>query len=119
MAKSSIMRARNLPIPIGQSREIAYLTDEQVNDLVEAFRAWYDEAPTDHARKTRGRYWLTFLVLRFTGARREGPKRRRLPGYGVTRKRCGAGPRRRSDCTKLLREQRFMRPRPRHVLCTT
>lgn len=63
------MRVRNLPMDTQSGRETAYLTEEQVNALVEAFQTWYDEAPTDYARKTRGRYWLTFLVLRFTGAR--------------------------------------------------
>ena len=47
----------------------AYLTEHQVNSLIRAFQFWYDSAPTLKKRETRGRYWLAFLVLRFTGAR--------------------------------------------------
>jgi len=50
-------------------RAIQYLTEPQLNALVEAFQRWYDGAKKAPSRKRRGRYWLTFLTLRFTGAR--------------------------------------------------
>jgi len=56
----------DLPIPSG--RLPAYLTQSQVNALTRAFQDWYDGSPAGR-RKQRGRYWLTYLVLRFTGAR--------------------------------------------------
>ena len=49
--------------------KIAYLSAVEVDRLTETFQAWYDSAPTNHQRKARGRYWLVYLVLRFTGAR--------------------------------------------------
>jgi len=33
------------------------------------FRNWYDAAPSAFTRRVRGRYWIAFLLLRFTGAR--------------------------------------------------
>lgn len=56
----------DLPIPSG--RLPAYLTQSQVNALTRAFQDWYDGSSAGR-RKQRGRYWLTYLVLRFTGAR--------------------------------------------------
>ncbi|WP_255592403.1 site-specific integrase [Thermosulfurimonas sp. F29] len=41
----------------------------QVNSLTAQFQAWFDSARTERERKRRARYWATFLVLRFTGAR--------------------------------------------------
>ncbi len=47
-----------------------FLTDEQVNALTEAFQRWYDDKSiNDYRRFFRGRYWLVYLLLRFTGAR--------------------------------------------------
>ena len=51
------------------SAPIQYLTPTQLNSLVGAFQDWYDQSPTTTKRRSRGRYWLAFLVLRFTGAR--------------------------------------------------
>ena len=56
-------------LPLAGTSPIQYLTEAQVNALVHAFQQWYDESPTRPKRRIRGRYWLTFLVLRFTGAR--------------------------------------------------
>ena len=56
-------------LPLVNANPIQYLTETQTNALVQAFQDWYDHAPTRNKRKTRGRYWLAFLVLRFTGAR--------------------------------------------------
>jgi len=56
----------SLPLAKGS---IQYLVESQVNALLFAFQHWYDSAPTEAKRRIWGRYWLTFLVLRFTGAR--------------------------------------------------
>ena len=49
--------------------KISYLSIPEVDALTNAFQNWYDGARTDVQRKVRGRYWLVYLVLRFTGAR--------------------------------------------------
>jgi len=49
--------------------KIAYLSAVEVDQLTTTFQLWYDNAKTNGQRKTRGRYWLAYLVLRFTGAR--------------------------------------------------
>ena len=49
--------------------KIAYLSAVEVDRLTETFQAWYDGTPTNHQRKARGRYWLVYLLLRYTGAR--------------------------------------------------
>ena len=47
-----------------------YLTDDQVNRLTASFQEWYDDKNiNDYRRFFRGRYWLVYLLLRFTGAR--------------------------------------------------
>jgi len=46
-----------------------YLSPEQLRRLTEAFQAWFEGERRRGWRRWRGRYWLTFLVLRFTGAR--------------------------------------------------
>jgi molybdate transport system regulatory protein len=60
----------------GQSEDAAnafspveHLDVFQVERLTETYRMWYDTAPSDYVRRVRGRYWLVFLLLRFTGAR--------------------------------------------------
>ena len=45
-----------------------YLTEEQLNSLTASYQRWFDEAP-DKYRKQRARHWVTYLVLRFSGAR--------------------------------------------------
>lgn len=45
------------------------LDESQLNRLTNAFKAWLESAVTDHTRRVRGRYWLTFILLRHTGAR--------------------------------------------------
>jgi len=60
------VKKADLPVPTGKLP--AYLTEAQVNALTKAFQDWYD-ASTQGRRKQRGRYWLTYIVLRFTGAR--------------------------------------------------
>ena len=48
---------------------VEHLEGRQVARLTETFRIWYDEAPSGYIRRVRGRYWLAYLLLRFTGAR--------------------------------------------------
>ncbi len=48
---------------------IEYLTEPQINALTKAFQAYYDSNEKKAQKINRGRYWLTFLVLRYTGAR--------------------------------------------------
>ena len=49
---------------------IKYLTESQLNNLIATFQSWYDDKSiSDTKRRIRGRYWLVFLTLRFTGAR--------------------------------------------------
>ena len=60
--------ARNT-FPITNTVPILYLTESQVYSLTSIFQEWYDTSPTKAKRKSRGRYWLTFLILRYTGAR--------------------------------------------------
>lgn len=67
MATTSVVRYNSFPLT--RTAAIHYLTEDQVNSLTGAFQEWYDSSPTTGKRKSRGRYWLTFLVLRFTGAR--------------------------------------------------
>jgi len=54
-------------IPL-QRREVKYLSEEQVNRLTEAFQRYFDESPPGY-RRIRGRSWVIYLLLRFTGAR--------------------------------------------------
>ena len=58
----------NLAIFEGNSPN--FLTDDQINRLTIAFQSWYDDKNiNDYRRFLRGRYWLVFLMLRYTGAR--------------------------------------------------
>lgn len=58
----------NQALPVS-SNPVQYLSEAQTNELVRSFQDWFDAAPSKGYRRIRGRYWLTFLVLRFTGAR--------------------------------------------------
>lgn len=57
------------PPPYGSGVAIEHLNTDQLSKLVETFREWHEAAESDYTRKVRGRYWLAFLFLRFTGAR--------------------------------------------------
>ena len=47
-----------------------YLSESQINALINSFQSWFDQKDiSDTKRRIRGRYWLIFLTLRFTGAR--------------------------------------------------
>lgn len=48
---------------------IEYLNEAQVNALTARFQEYYDQAPGPHAARIRGRYFLVFLFLRYTGGR--------------------------------------------------
>ena len=55
--------------PMVSSSGIDYLMEHQVNALTKSFQDWYDASATNAKRRSRGKYWLTFLALRYTGAR--------------------------------------------------
>lgn len=60
---------RKSVIPFGGgSSHFHYFTEEEINRITSRIQEWYDESKGKR-RKYRGKYWLTFLVLRFTGAR--------------------------------------------------
>jgi site-specific recombinase XerD len=48
---------------------IQYLSEHQINALTAAYQSFFDQSPTPRQYVKRGRHWLTFLVLRSTGAR--------------------------------------------------
>ena len=49
--------------------KIKYLMPEELERLTWTWRRWFDQAPTAKKRKMRGRYWLVYLTMRYTGAR--------------------------------------------------
>lgn len=50
--------------------KIKYLMPHEIDALTIAFQRWFDSANSKGKQRcTRGRYWLTYLILRFTGAR--------------------------------------------------
>ena len=52
------------------SLKIKYLMPHEIDALTMAFQRWFDSANSKGKQRcTRGRYWLTYLMLRFTGAR--------------------------------------------------
>lgn len=55
--------------PLNSGVSIGCLDNLQLDKLMESFEAWYRCAPTPFLRRVRGRYWLSFLMLRYTGAR--------------------------------------------------
>jgi len=64
------VQSSNLPMSVQARESIAYLLPNQVDALTMSFQQWYDDSAIKEAtRRIRGRYWLTFLLLRFTGAR--------------------------------------------------
>ena len=48
---------------------IQYLTEHQINALTAAYQKFFDTAPSPKQYVRRGRHWMIFLVLRYTGAR--------------------------------------------------
>ena len=55
----------NLPV---STETIKYLSEEELNRLTGSFQTWFDQAH-GKTRRIRGRYWLVFLIARYTGAR--------------------------------------------------
>jgi molybdate transport system regulatory protein len=50
--------------------KIKYLMPHEIDALTMAFQRWFDSANSKGKHRcTRGRYWLSYLMLRFTGAR--------------------------------------------------
>lgn len=50
-------------------QDVRHLEPEQAGAFTQAFRAWREQAGSPARRLARGRMWLVFLLLRFTGAR--------------------------------------------------
>jgi len=48
---------------------VKYLDPAQLAALTESFRQWCQQSPRPAERRARGRVWLTFLVIRYTGAK--------------------------------------------------
>jgi integrase len=48
---------------------IQYLSESQINALTGAYQSFFDSAPSPRQYAKRGKHWLIFLVLRYTGAR--------------------------------------------------
>ncbi len=51
------------------SSEMQYLMPQQIDVLTSTFQGWYDSSASPNTRRIRGRYWLTYLALRYSGAR--------------------------------------------------
>ena len=56
-----------IDLPVS-TETIKYLSEEELNRLTGSFQAWFDQA-RGKTRHIRGRYWLVFLMARYTGAR--------------------------------------------------
>jgi molybdate transport system regulatory protein len=48
---------------------IQHLTEHQINALTAAYQKFFDSAPSPRQYAKRGKHWLIFLVLRYSGAR--------------------------------------------------
>jgi molybdate transport system regulatory protein len=59
-----VTRRESIPC-VPSSTEIYHLTVDELNKLTEAFQEWFEQKRS----KIRGKYWITFLFLRYTGAR--------------------------------------------------
>jgi molybdate transport system regulatory protein len=62
---SNALAAGTFSVP----RDIKYLDSKQLETFTESFRGWYRKAARPDIRRARGRVWLVFLALRYTGAR--------------------------------------------------
>lgn len=54
---------------IPSKAHIEYLSDHQLNALTAAYQRFFDTAPSPRQYAKRGKHWLIFLILRFSGAR--------------------------------------------------
>lgn len=69
MSNLAVVTSSSLAVFQSGQLKIKYLMPDELDRLTTTWRRWYDDAPTDHKRKVRGRYWLVYLTLRHTGAR--------------------------------------------------
>ncbi|MEA1867288.1 MAG: site-specific integrase [Thermodesulfobacteriota bacterium] len=56
-----------IDLPVS-TETIKYLSEKELNRLTGSFQAWFDQA-RGKTRRIMGRYWLVFLMARYTGAR--------------------------------------------------
>jgi len=54
---------------LSSGTEIQYLSEEELNNLTAIWQSYYYEARKKAKKPNRGRYFLTYLFLRFSGAR--------------------------------------------------
>lgn len=69
MPKRMFPAKMNEPVSECIAQPIQHLSSAQIKSLTEAFSEWHEAAPSNYLREVRGRYWLAFLLLRFTGAK--------------------------------------------------
>jgi molybdate transport system regulatory protein len=60
---------KNTTPAIPSSAAVRHLARLHLERLTDTFQMWHEAAPSGYLRRVRGRYWLAFLCLRFTGAR--------------------------------------------------
>ncbi len=63
-----LLKTNNI-MQLPQIEDMKYLHPDELNSLTGTFMQYYDSKDKHARRIERSRYWLTFLVLRFTGAR--------------------------------------------------
>jgi integrase len=65
---ASTIKPYNNHLPLNnQKTNISYLSPDQLDRLTDAFLDYYEE--NERYRKARGRLWIVYLFLRYTGAR--------------------------------------------------
>ncbi len=60
---------RSLSAGFSVPAEIRHLTSERMEQVTRAFLAWYKAGKTPGHRRSRGRVWLAFLLIRYGGLR--------------------------------------------------
>ena len=65
---ASTIKPYNNHLPLNNQKvNISYLSPDQLDRLTDAFLDYYEE--NERYRKVRGRLWIVYLFLRYTGAR--------------------------------------------------
>ena len=65
---ATTIKPYNNHLPLNnQKTNISYLSSDQLDKLTESFLEYYEES--ERYRKARGRLWIVYLFLRYTGAR--------------------------------------------------
>jgi molybdate transport system regulatory protein len=65
---ATTIKPYNNHLPLNnQKTNISYLSPDQLDKLTESFLEYYEER--ERYRKARGRLWIVYLFLRYTGAR--------------------------------------------------